>query len=205
MKSKLLLISLVSIVLTGCFNKGPSEKELILIKENQELKEQLELERSEVPDIIENPSLSELSAAEIAERNAIHNEIQGVNNQVKQIKLNKIKEAEAKKAKLEAEKKKAEAARQKEVDDLLKVRPVQPPVQVYTPPVQESGTVKVNTKSSDLILRSGSTTNSTPLDSLPKGTKVEYGQTKQVGNHTWYQVNYNGKTGWLRGDYLKED
>lgn len=50
-----------------------------------------------------------------------------------------------------------------------------------------------------LNLREFPTTNSSILDSIPNNSKI----TVLGKDGAWYQVSYNGKTGWVHGDYLK--
>lgn len=184
-KRLLLLVFSFSLISCGTYNK-PSEKEVMLQQEVQELREELAKEKTKEPVVIENPPIEDLTRAEIMERNAIHNEIQQMNKLEKE-----RKEAEALKLKQEQEKKQQELKKEAEV-----ITPV------YNPPITSTGQIKIDTKSSPLTLRSGSSTNSKALDAIPKGAVIEYGQTKQIGKYTWYNVKYNGKEGWLRGDYI---
>lgn len=61
---------------------------------------------------------------------------------------------------------------------------------------------KVNTKNG-LNMRTGAGTNNKVITTIKNGTQIEgTGNTKKVGNVTWYEVKYNGKTGWVSGQYI---
>ena len=61
---------------------------------------------------------------------------------------------------------------------------------------------KVNTKDG-LNMRTGAGTNNKVITTIKNGTQIEgTGNTKKVGNVTWYEVKYNGKTGWVSGQYI---
>jgi len=51
-------------------------------------------------------------------------------------------------------------------------------------------------------LRRSSSTSSLRLAVVPKGMTLSYTSTVTVGGITWYQVSYNGNTGWLMGTYV---
>ena len=191
MKNRHRLISLILLVtLIGCSSfKGPTEKELLLQIQVQELQKELAEENNTV--IIENPTLEELTRQETIERTAIRNEIQQANKKLKDFN---------KKKKLEEELKKAE-----ESQEATTPAPIIPRLPVVSNlPSTNSKFVEIKTKKSPLTLRSDSTTNSKALKAIPKGTKVEYGQTKQIDGYTWYNVEYGNKNGWIRGDFTKK-
>ncbi len=50
--------------------------------------------------------------------------------------------------------------------------------------------------------RKSTSTRSTRLGQIPKGTTLSYIDTTTSGGVTWYKVVYNGDTGWLMGSYV---
>ena len=173
-------VAIVALILA--VTAGPSEKELTLERKLENLERQIE-EVSE-PEVIYknvNPSMEDITRAEILERNAIRREVQEANNKIKSFEKKKALETKLK------------------LEELNNTPTVE-----YTRPTVSTGTVQINTKQSPLTLRSNSSTNSKALDAIPKGTNVTFGSTKQIDGYTWYSVEYNGKQGWVRGDYIKE-
>lgn len=71
---------------------------------------------------------------------------------------------------------------------------------MVTPAFAVSGTV--NTDSSTLRVRESADTSSAVLKQLPHGTKVEVLTAVENG---WYQISYDGITGYVSGDYLSVD
>ena len=69
-----------------------------------------------------------------------------------------------------------------------------------------SGVYGITNTSGTLNLRQGTNTNTSSLASIPGGSKLDIiGQVKgQVinNNETWYQVKYNGTTGYVHSDYV---
>lgn len=62
----------------------------------------------------------------------------------------------------------------------------------------------VNTKKDPLIVRSGPGKNYSKIGSLAKGKTVSVsGKVLDSSGTTWYTFSYNGKTGYISGDYLK--
>ena len=61
-----------------------------------------------------------------------------------------------------------------------------------------TGTIRLKDSSSSLNMRSGPSTNSNVVGSLPHGTVVNILGT----SGQWYKISYNGKVGYVRGDYL---
>lgn len=66
---------------------------------------------------------------------------------------------------------------------------------VVTPPSASTGTVTA----SSLNMRSGAGTSFSVVATLPKGAKVTIVKTAAAG---WYQVSYNGKTGFVSSAYI---
>jgi hypothetical protein len=64
------------------------------------------------------------------------------------------------------------------------------------PPASDTATVTATS----LNLRSGPSTSYTILRSMPNGSTVEI---LQGPSNSWYQVTYDGTTGWCHGDYLQ--
>ncbi len=61
-----------------------------------------------------------------------------------------------------------------------------------------TGTVRLQDPSSSLNVRSGASINSSVIGSLPHGAAVQI-----VGSSgEWYQISYNGATGYVRQDYI---
>ncbi|MBT9830304.1 SH3 domain-containing protein [Clostridium baratii] len=61
-----------------------------------------------------------------------------------------------------------------------------------------TGTIRLQDSSSSLNMRSGPSTNSNVVGSLAHGTVVNILGT----SGQWYKISYNGKVGYVRGDYL---
>lgn len=82
------------------------------------------------------------------------------------------------------------------------VEPTPPPVEVVTPtPVPEPvPTVLLKKTTSALNMRNGAGTQYTSIMVLPKGAVVEVIGT----SGKWFNITYQGKTGWSSGDYLTE-
>ena len=73
-------------------------------------------------------------------------------------------------------------------------------------PISLLGSNAVNITASGLNLRSDHSTSSSSLDSITcTNTLFTYTETYKEGSYTWYKINYNGKTGWVRsGEWLSE-
>lgn len=92
------------------------------------------------------------------------------------------------------------------IDDYVKVtktslpatNPVTPAPQPTTPPVSTSGSVY--TVTGNLNMRSSDSVSGSVLMVIPKGAVVEYISTAPTG---WYQVKYNGKTGFVSHKYVQ--
>ena len=61
-----------------------------------------------------------------------------------------------------------------------------------------TGTIKLKDPSSSLNVRSGPSTNTSVVGSLPHGTVVQI--TGKSGD--WYKINFNGTTGYVKGDFV---
>ena len=71
-----------------------------------------------------------------------------------------------------------------------------------TPVTNTKGTV--NTKSDPLTVRSGAGTKYSKLGTLAKGKTFDInGQAKDSAGTVWYQMVYNGKTGYVSSQYVK--
>ncbi len=71
-----------------------------------------------------------------------------------------------------------------------------------TPVTNMKGTI--NTASSPLTVRSGAGTTYSKLGTLAKGKTFDItGQTSDSKGVVWYQLNYNGKTGYVSSKYVK--
>ena len=71
------------------------------------------------------------------------------------------------------------------------------PPPVEPDPGSETATATVN--ASALNLRTGPGTMYSVITSMPNGSTVTINQAPSQG---WYNVTFNGKTGWCSGDYL---
>lgn len=62
-------------------------------------------------------------------------------------------------------------------------------------------------KADVLNMRSDPGTGSKVVGTLTNGTKVNYTgrKTGEIDGHLWAEVSYDGKTGWVAADYLKEE
>lgn len=65
--------------------------------------------------------------------------------------------------------------------------------------VTQTGTLRTT---SNVNLRKSGSTSSLRLGSVPNGTVLAYTDIYVKDGITWYQVRYNGKTGWLMGTYV---
>lgn len=61
-----------------------------------------------------------------------------------------------------------------------------------------TGTIKLKDPSSSLNVRSGPSTSTSVVGSLPHGTVVQI--TGKSGD--WYKINFNGTTGYVKGDFI---
>ena len=222
--SFLTLNALIFIIFFATRDNNPSKEELLLQEQIEELRDELNDERSTIDLDIENPSLEDLTNQEILERNAIQREVQETNDKIKAFEKQKAEEAQRKleeakaKAKAEAKKRAEELERQRQEAENNRppvVIPVPTPVQPEptpapspNPPSNNSGsTLKIKTNyGSPLNLREGTSTNTKVLNSIPNGTgNIDYSQSEQVNGHTWYKIEYEGKEGWVRGDYVQKE
>lgn len=216
--------SLIFIIFFATKDNSPSKEELLLQEQIEELHDELNDERSTIDLDIENPSLEDLTNQEILERNAIQREVQETNDKIKAFEKQK---AEEKQRKLGEAKRKAEAEAKKRAEELERQQQEaennRPPIVIPTPtPVQRKptttpapnapsdnseSTLKIKTNyGSPLNLREGTGTNTKVLDSIPNGTgNIDYSQSEQVDGHTWYKIEYEGKEGWVRGDYTEKE
>ena len=182
----LLSLTLLSATITGCFNNKPDPDVIDL---------ETRLERIEAEkEAAELQAAQEEQARLKAEQKAKEEELENA--------------AAADKAKLE-----------KELADLkakLNKAPVVTPapassVNNYGPGdfnninTPSEGWVSVCTKSANgkLTLRSGASTSSAQVAKIANGEyNIYYFNKVKVGDYVWYNVDYNGFVGWLRGDYL---
>ncbi|HZK52810.1 MAG TPA: SH3 domain-containing protein, partial [Desulfosporosinus sp.] len=67
------------------------------------------------------------------------------------------------------------------------------------PDIVQAATLGTATANPSLNLRQSATTSATVLSSIPKNSQVNV-LSKNGSN--WYNVVYNGKTGWVSGQYL---
>lgn len=67
------------------------------------------------------------------------------------------------------------------------------------------GWLRIHTSSADgrLTLRVSPDQNASTVTEIPNGTDdIYYFNRVKVGEYVWYQVDYNGFVGYLRGDYI---
>ena len=191
MSTKLMLLILVSVFVTACSNvKEPSETELAMKQELEELKEEKRQAKLEQEQI-------ELEAAQAEERAELQEVIDALNK--------KIKEVEAM----------GPTTIPAPVSTPTPKKPVVGPGDANFANGPTNGTVRVQTKSAkgSLTLRTNPGTNNpavlddnSNLVTIPNGSVIEYTSYHDMGLFTWYKVNYpeggGNYTGWVRGDYL---
>jgi len=64
----------------------------------------------------------------------------------------------------------------------------------------DAATIKTTDK---VKLREGTSTDTAHLDTIEKGVELQSDDSKDVDGYTWYKVNYNGKDGYVRGDFAE--
>ena len=149
----------------------------------------------------EDPRVAELEAK--LER--IEEQERAKKEEANKAALEAEKEAtEAEKARLEAELEAAKAEAEKAKQE-ANARPKFGPGNGNNLQGYNEGWLRIHTRSADgrLTLRLSPDQNAGAVTEIPNGTdEIYYFNRVKVGEYVWYQVEYFGLVGWLRGDYV---